>query len=169
MNIFLIGFMGSGKSVIGRKLAQELGLTFMDLDEEFERKFRITISSFFQKYNEVEFRLLERKILLETKKLDRFVISTGGGTPCFHENMTFIKENGISIYLKVSTPTLIHRLVNSRKPRPVLKSSTPEEMELQIGELLAKREPYYLQANYTVDEEHIDIALLRKILAIQPD
>jgi len=136
MKIYLVGFMASGKSVIGRKLAHELGFSFIDLDEEFERKYRITISSFFQKYGEPEFRILEHKILLETKNIDNHVISTGGGTPCFHDNMTFIKENGVSIYLKVSTPTLIHRLVNSRKSRPVLKMSSPDEIELRIATLL---------------------------------
>ena len=92
MRIYLIGYMASGKTQIGHILANRLGFSFTDLDTVFEKQFRISVSDFFEKYDEQAFRLLEQKLLLETKNLDNIVISTGGGTPCFFDNMDFIAE-----------------------------------------------------------------------------
>ncbi len=168
MRIYLIGFMGSGKSVIGRKLSAVMGLTFLDLDEAFERKYKINIHTFFNKYGEQEFRLLEHKLLWETRHLENHIIATGGGTPCFHQNMDFINENGVSVYLKVSIPVLVNRLLNSRKSRPLLLGSTPETLETTIENLLLKRSPFYEQAKVIVDEENIDIPFLKQILTHSP-
>ena len=102
--------MYSGKSTVGKKLANLMNLKHIDTDKVFETKYNITISSFFEKYGENLFRELEHKILLETIKEDNCIISTGGGLPCFHNNIEIIKENGISIYLNMSPISIIHRI-----------------------------------------------------------
>lgn len=164
MRIYLIGFMGSGKSVIGRKLANMIKFGFLDIDEEFERKYKISIDNFFTKYSEQEFRQMESKLLIDTKNLENYVISTGGGTPCYNDNISLIKKNGVSVYLKVSAAVLVQRLSSSHKARPVLQGKTQAELETHITELLKMREPFYSRADYIVDEEHIDLHLLQRVL-----
>lgn len=168
MRIYLIGFMGSGKSVIGRKLSAAMSYTFLDLDEAFETRYKINIHTFFQKYGEQEFRLLERKLLWETRTLENHIIATGGGTPCFFDNMDFIRNHGTAVYLKVSIPVLVQRLQNSRKSRPLLRGNTPESLEERIFAILEKRVPFYERAQVIVDEENLDIPMLQRILDLPP-
>ena len=168
MRIYLIGFMGSGKSVIGRKLSAAMSYTFLDLDEAFETRYKINIHTFFQKYGEQEFRLLERKLLWETRTLENHIIATGGGTPCFFDNMDFIRNHGTAVYLKVSIPVLVQRLQNSRKSRPLLRGNTPESLEERILAILEKRVPFYERAQVIVDEENLDIPMLQRILDLPP-
>ncbi len=139
MRIFIIGFMYSGKSTVGKKLANLMNLNHIDTDKVFESKYNITISSFFEKYGENLFRELEHKILLETIEEDNIIVSTGGGLPCFHNNMDIIKENGISIYLNMSPISIIHRINNSKKKRPLLQNKSPEELQEYIENLLKER------------------------------
>jgi len=121
MKIYLIGYMASGKTRLGNQLAELTGYRFMDLDEVFEERYRLSVFDFFEKYGEAAFRQIEQKLLVETEKLDRTVIATGGGTPCFFGNMDFIKRHGISIYIRMTVPELAERLQQVKKKRPLLK------------------------------------------------
>lgn len=165
MRIFIIGFMYSGKSTVGKKLANLMNLNHIDTDKVFESKYNITISSFFEKYGEDLFRELEHKILLETIEEDNIIVSTGGGLPCFHNNIEIIKENGISIYLNMSPISIIHRINNSKKKRPLLQNKSPEELQQYIENLLREREVFYNQANLKIKGEDPNIKEIQSELS----
>lgn len=163
MNIYLIGFMGSGKSGLGRKLSGLAGMPFTDLDEVFEHRYHIGISDFFEKYGEANFRKIERDLLLETGNMENTVISTGGGTPCFFDNMEFIRKHGVSVYLRMSASELSARLGHVRKKRPLLKDIPAGSLEEWISKQLNIREVYYMQADHIFHplEDDPDELLLR--------
>ena len=166
MKIFIIGFMGSGKSTVGKQIARLLNINFYDLDELIEDKFKINISLFFQEFGEKAFRDAESKVLNEVLKNDNFVLSCGGGTPCFNNNMNLINNNGISIYLKMNTNSLACRLEKSRKKRPLLQGLINENLKNKIEELLSERELYYNQAQYIVDGLNADVKRLLKLFVL---
>ena len=166
MKLFLIGFMGSGKSTVGKQIANLLNIDFYDLDELIEDKFKMSISLFFQKFDEKTFRDAESNALTEILKNDNFVLSCGGGTPCFNNNMKLINNNGISIYLKMNASSLAYRLEKSRKKRPLLQKFTGENLRNRIEQLLSEREPYYNQAQYVVNGLNVDIKWFGNINAI---
>jgi shikimate kinase len=147
--------MASGKTRMGQEMSALTGYPFIDTDELFEQKYRISILDFFGRYNEESFRKIESEILMETLNYQDAIISTGGGTPCFFNNMEFIKSNGISIYLKVELKTLVDRLTVVRKKRPILKNIPPNGLEPFIRKQLAERELYYNQAYFTIDAASI--------------
>ena len=149
--------MYSGKTSVGKRLARQLGYAFVDLDELFEQRYRISIHDFFSRYDEAAFRKLEHDILLSTADMDDCVISTGGGTPCFHSNMDFIKAQGLSIYLEASEGTVLNRKANSKKARPVLDALSPDELRTFISKQLAERRPFYEQADLRFDAENVSI------------
>ncbi|NVO03809.1 MAG: shikimate kinase, partial [Bacteroidetes bacterium] len=134
MRIFLIGFMGCGKSSFGKRLANKLGLSFVDLDIEIETSKGRSVSEIFALEGEKVFRCYETETLIQNTEKDNLIISTGGGTPCFNENMDLINSKGISIYLKMSSESLLHRLVNSKKERPLIKSMTYFELKKFISD-----------------------------------
>ena len=156
--IYIVGFMGSGKSFTGKRLASRLAYAFTDIDILFEEKYHFTIPDFFEKFGEEAFRKLERDLLLSTDNLENTVISTGGGTPCFFNNMDYIKENGISIYLRMPPEKILARLKQSKKPRPLVKSLQGENLLARIKELLAQREKFYLQSSIILDAVFIEPA-----------
>lgn len=160
MLIFLVGYMGSGKTTVGKKLAGHLNFDFIDLDRFIENTFKVTIPTVFERYDETTFRKLESETLNKTFKLQNTVIATGGGTPCFYNNMELINKNGISIYLKLSTKSLFHRLINSKQKRPLIKNKSIDEIKNFIEENLKTREPYYEQAKIITKGEDITIAEL---------
>jgi shikimate kinase len=164
MKIYLIGYMGSGKTNLGRELAELSGMAFADLDEMFEERYRVSIMEFFEKYGEAQFRKLEHGILLETEAMDNVVISTGGGTPCFYDNMEFILAHGRSVYLKMPVPLLANRLKGIRKRRPLLKDVAHCEMEEHIGLQLKEREIHYLRADIVLEGTRFEAAgILKKL------
>ena len=168
--IYLIGFMGSGKSTAGRRLARLLGYAFTDLDEMIESKYHITIPDIFSRYDEAAFRKVEHETLKETFDLNDCVIATGGGTPCFYNNMELINRHGTSVYLDMHPRSLYTRLMNSRKRRPLLENRQPDEVLAFIGDELRKREFHYLQAHHTIKGENLDVQdLLTRITPNQPD
>jgi len=150
MKIYLIGYMASGKSKLGKELSVLTGLSFIDLDEVFEEKYRIGIVDFFDKYGDPVFRQIEHQLLLDTEFLDNSIIATGGGTPCSEENIRFIKAHGISIYIRMNVKDLVSRLKSVRKKRPLLKNVPLDNLEQFIQIQLEEREPYYLQADHTL-------------------
>ena len=152
--IFLIGYMGSGKTTVGQLLAARLGYNFIDMDTHIEGKQFKSVHQIFIELGEQKFRLLEQQSLHEIADFDHVVISTGGGTPCFFDNMNFINEHGTSIYLKLSAEELAERLEDSHaNKRPLLNGRKGEELLLFIEDGLAKREPFYLQAKYSISGE----------------
>ena len=158
MKVFLIGYMGSGKSTIGKKLAEKLKLNFIDLDGFIETESRKTISEIFESEGEEKFRSLEQKYLAEIIKKDNAVISLGGGTPCFHDNMELINKNGISVYIEMSVDTLVKRLIKARKKRPLIQGMNEVDLKKFVEANLERRLPYYTQASHTIKVEEQSIA-----------
>lgn len=158
--IYLIGFMGVGKSTIGKKLANKLDYNFIDIDELFENKYRVSINTFFEKYGEKLFRELENKLLYETFSFETTVISTGGGTPCYRNAIDDINSYGTSIYLRMPAEALINRLENAIRPRPLIKGKSHDDIKRDVDILLAEREQYYNKANIIFDAISPDIEKL---------
>ena len=157
MKIYIIGFMGVGKSTIGRKIANRLNYSFIDTDYSIENKTGLKTSEIFEKYGEAHFRKLEQEELIKTTKIENAVISCGGGLPCFFDNMQIINENGISLYIKLSPQSIKTRLINSKKKRPLLETIAYDDLPKFIEELLLKREIFYNQATFTIKGENIKI------------
>ncbi|MEA3480091.1 MAG: shikimate kinase [Bacteroidota bacterium] len=158
MRLFIVGFMGAGKTTIGRSLAKKLKYKFVDLDELFEDKFHFSIANFFDRFGEDKFREFEHQLLKQTIiEHDDLIISTGGGTPCFYDNMDIMNKNGLTLYIRMHEHSLKHRLLRSRRRRPVLPGLREDEMEAFINKLMEYREPIYQRANFTVKGEDLDI------------
>ncbi len=150
--IFLIGFMGSGKTAMGKLLAKQHRLTFIDLDSYIENKFRRTIAQIFAEKGETVFREIEKKCLQEVAEFEDVVIATGGGAPCFFDNMDFMNQCGETIYIRLTPEHLSERLSASRAGvRPLLRDKTGDELQQYISETLQKREPYYLRAKRIIE------------------
>ena len=145
-NIVLVGFPGAGKSTVGRRLADKLGMAFIDLDLYIEEKYHTAVPLLFQRYGEPAFRMLEYAALKEVLEADNAVIATGGGTPCHHDAMTLINSRAHSIYLKFSEEQLVEHLLHSKKKRPLTQHLSEPELRAYVHETLTKREPYYLRA-----------------------
>jgi len=155
MRVFLIGFMGSGKTTTGKRLARKLNYTFIDTDSLFEEKSGKSISDYFKVKGETAFRQAEHDLLDDLVKLDNVVVATGGGLPCFFDNMDIINANGISVYLRLSPLSLASRLANSKEDRPLIKNLSGDNLLFFITEMLEKREPYYLKAKCVVKGESV--------------
>ena len=158
MNIYLIGYMYSGKTTIGHKLAVKLGYQWLDLDQLFELTFHTSIPIFFKRYGEEAFRKLEQKLLHETANKDNTVISTGGGTPCYFDNIQWMNQHGTTVYFDVSVETLLRRAAQSKKPRPTLTGMTEEERSQFIRQQLAQRLSFYKKAHiiFPADDPDLD-------------
>ncbi len=155
--------MGSGKSTLGKKLANKIGVTFYDTDDVLEEKFGKSIAEFFNEFGEKAFREEEKKIIQRIADFNG-VIATGGGLPCFDDNMSQLKQNGTVIYLKRPAKELFHRLVNAKEERPKIKELNSEELMIYIEELLAEREPFYMQADIIADRENQTVERLLETL-----
>jgi len=164
MRIFLIGYMSSGKSTLGKIMAHQLNYKFIDIDKVFEEKYQISINNFFVKFGESKFRELEHQLLLSFLKENNAVISTGGGTPCYFNNIDIINNNGISIYLKLHHKSIISRLKTSKKQRPLVKDLYDQEFEEYIEENLKIREVFYNKAQLTIKSENLTANELIKFL-----
>ena len=172
--IILIGYMGAGKTTVGRALARELGIPFYDLDWYIESRMMKTVPQLFAERGEEGFRIVERNMLHEVAEFEDVVLSCGGGTPCFFDNMEYLNSQGDTVYLKASPEVLYGHLKMGKVERPLLKNKTPEEMQQFIREQLTQRETYYLQAKHVLDVSLMDnyekitisVAELRKLLKI---
>ncbi len=150
-NVFLTGFMGSGKTTYGAKLARALHRPFIDLDQYIEKKEKISISSIFENFGEAAFRKIEQSCLQELlDKEKKTVIALGGGTICFGDNLEKIKQSGCLIFIDTPAITLAQRLENSKIKRPLLKNKTGEELVKFINEKLAERTKFYEQADIKI-------------------
>jgi shikimate kinase len=151
MKYYLVGYMYCGKSTFGRRLAEEKGMDFLDLDRAFEARYHYTVPRFFETFGEAAFRKLETQMLHSTADFDNVVISCGGGTPCHSGNMDFVLAHGTAIYLQMSVDALVARALRSRNPRPKLHGLLEEELRCQIAAGLKEREPIYLRAPIVLD------------------
>lgn len=147
--------MGCGKSTMGRSLATSLGLTFVDLDTYLEERFFKTIPQIFAEEGEDAFRRKERKVLEEVAAFDNVIVATGGGAPCFFDNMDLMNRSGFCIFLDVDIETLIYRLTHARIERPLIKGKSPEELREFIDGLMQKRRPFYEKAHYILTGKEI--------------
>ena len=166
MRIYLIGYMYSGKTTIGRSLAQRLDYQWLDLDQQIELTFHTSIPIFFKRYGEEAFRKIEQTMLHRTSEIDNAVISTGGGTPCHFDNMEWINQNGHSVYFDVSADTLLQRAANSRKPRPVLAGMSDSERSEFISQQLQQRLPFYQKAQIIFPADNPNLDQLEQLLRL---
>ena len=165
MRIFLIGFMGCGKSTIGKKLAKTLSCKFIDLDNYIERKTGESIQQIFKKKEEKYFRVLEIESLMEICKSDNLVIATGGGTPCFFDNMQRILDKGICIYLKMDIEDLARRLSKEKSKRPLIENLTEKYLVNFIRKKLVEREVFYNKANHIIQAKNISEKDIIKLIS----
>jgi shikimate kinase len=164
MIIFLVGFMGSGKSTVGLGLARRLGYSFIDMDARIEGEHRMSINEIFEKLGEKAFREMENNMLNEMVSLQDAVISTGGGLPCTGNNMDLINRKGVSIYLRMDPAALLNRLSRGKSRRPLIRDLSREELETFICEKLKEREPVYLRAHHIVNGLDVKLNELVEIL-----
>ena len=151
--VFLVGYMGAGKTTVGKELAKLAGLSFIDLDFYIEGRYHKAVSQIFAERGEEAFREIERNMLHEVAEFEDVLISTGGGAPCFFDNMEFMNASGTTVYLKVSVEELAKRLELCKHTRPVLKGRSGEELRAFIAESLEKRNPFYTKPSITFDAE----------------
>ncbi len=154
--IILIGYMGAGKTTVGKALSKELGITFYDLDWYIESRMRKTVAQIFAERGEEGFRKIEHNMLHEVAEFENVIISCGGGTPCFFDNMDYMNQQGQVVWLKADPEVLYRHLLMARVERPLLKDKGREELLVFIREQLEQREPYYSQARYTLDVSLMD-------------
>ena len=163
--IFLIGFMGSGKSTLGSRLARKIGYDFVDMDHLIEETAGVDIPEIFREHGEHVFRKWEHDILVELCGREQLVVSTGGGAPCHGEMIRIMNENGVTIYIQLPPAALKERLIRSRTERPLIKGKSEKELMEFISGLLSEREPYYNQANITIDGMAPETEALAAMLA----
>ena len=154
IRIFLTGFMGAGKTTLGRAFAKATGLSFVDLDWYIEERYHKTIRELFAERGEEEFRMLERKMLAEVGMFEDVIVSTGGGTPCYADNMEFMNANGVTVLLKASDEVLFRRLSVARMQRPKLMNLSDDELRRFIVDAQEERRSHYEQAQivFAADE-----------------
>jgi shikimate kinase len=153
MRIFLIGYMGAGKTILGRSLARRMKLSYIDTDYFIENRYRKKISDIFASEGEERFRDIEHRILLEVSEFEDVVVSTGGGLPCFNDNMTIMNEKGITVYLDVPVEELAARLEVSKNVRPLLKNRSGSELIDFVRKNHDMRRSFYEQAKIRFNAE----------------
>lgn len=174
IRVILIGYMGAGKTTVGKALAKDLNLSFYDLDWYIEERYHRTVPQLFEEHGEEGFRVIERKMLHELAEFENVVISSGGGTPCFFDNMNYMNRQAQTAYLEASPQVLFEHLKIGKTERPLLKGKTEREMMDYIKNSLAIREPFYKQAHHTLNVNQLEsydkikdsVRLLRELLNI---
>ena len=170
MRIFLVGYMGCGKSSLGRELSDRLGISFIDLDRFIETRYQKTIIEIFKEFGEKGFREKERICLQEVSSFENVVIAVGGGAPCFYDNMEKMKENGSCFFLDVGEKELVSRLKKSKQERPLLDGKSSDEIMSFVMGMMKKRRPYYENAQYLIKGNDIKIEdLLLRVKKIVND
>ncbi len=172
--IILVGYMGSGKTTVGRQLAMALGLSFYDLDWYIEMRYRRSVAQIFRESGEEGFRQLERNMLHEVAEFENIVLSCGGGTPCFFDNMSYMNSLAETVYLKARPDVLAAHLRMGKVVRPLIQGKNEEELLAYIEDSLREREPFYAQARHTLDVSLLDnydkvqtsVRLLRALLGV---
>lgn len=156
VRIFLIGYMGAGKTTLGKAFARHLNMSFIDLDWYIEERFHKTVSELFTEKGEAGFRELEQSMLHEVGEFENVVISTGGGTPCFFDNMEYMNSRGTTVFLKASPNILLKRLSVATQSRPILQGKKEDELLQFITEKLNERMEYYSQAQHVFNADELE-------------
>ncbi len=154
MNITLLGYMTSGKTSIGKLIQKELNYTWIDLDLEIEKKEKLEINKIFETKGEIYFRKIEREVLLELLNKNNNIISLGGGTPCYYNNIDEINEFSTSFYLNTSIFELVNRIKLFKNNRPLVKTKTEEELTEYVAKHLFERIPFYNKANHIIKTDN---------------
>ncbi|WP_315351909.1 shikimate kinase [Segatella oris] len=154
--IILIGYMGAGKTTVGKALAKELRMPFYDLDWYIESRMHKTVKAIFYERGEAGFRKIEHNMLHEVAEFEDIIISCGGGTPCFFDNIDYMNRQGETVYLKATPEVLYGHLKMGKTIRPLLLNKTADEVQVFIREQLAQREPYYSKAKHVLDVNLLD-------------
>ncbi len=167
MHVFLWGYMGCGKSTIGKKIATMLNCDFIDTDKLIEANENKTIDAIFETHGEEYFRSLEHLAIVEITKIKKnVVVATGGGLPCYNNNHQLMNESGCSVYIKLSAAALSHRITHSKIQRPLLKNLTEEDLLPHIAKQLQEREKYYNTAKIIYDGIDVKILELANIIKL---
>ena len=166
MLIFLVGYMGCGKTTFGRELANKLDWQFADLDELIEERYKISINDFFLKYGEENFRRIENMMLREQLSRHKIIISTGGGTPCFYNNMELMNRHGVTIFLNTPVSVIVERLINGKRKRPLIMGLKINELTFKINQHLVQRIAYYNLAQYRLSLEEQTPSYVREMLRL---
>jgi shikimate kinase len=167
--VFLVGFMGCGKTTIGKYIARDMGWTFIDMDNFFVDKYNCSIKEFFATKGEDEFRKAEHAIVEELCTMENIVVATGGGAPCYYDNMELINKSGLSIYISVEPSILSKRLVNAKSERPLIADKDDSELTEYIKSKLAEREPFYRKARMITDGEAVPFSNYRSLIEMFPE
>lgn len=154
--IFLIGYMGCGKSTLGRNVSKLSGITFIDLDSYIEGRYHSSVKEIFATRGEEGFRDLERRMLHEAAEFEDVIVACGGGTPCFHDNMAYMNAKGKTVFMNTSLPKLHSRLMRGRHKRPLIADKSDDELRRFIVEALEKRMPFYSQAQVVFDGDLLE-------------
>lgn len=157
MTIFLIGYMASGKTTLGRAFARAAGMQFVDLDFYIEQRFRKSVSRIFAEEGEERFREIESSMLREVGEFCDVVVSCGGGTPCFFDNMDFMNERGVTVWLKATVDRTVKRLLEAKTKRPIIERTPREQLEEFVATHLEERTPYYSKARLTFDSDNLEL------------
>ena len=162
--IYFVGYMGAGKTTAARRLANRLGWEVADTDALFEEKYKISVCDFFNKYDEPLYRKLESEVLKETENLKNTVISTGGGTACYFDNMDWMNQHGLTIFLRISEKAVIDRLLHAKRKRPLAIGKTEAELTEFVSKHYTSRLPFYEKAQITVKAEDFDLEKLIEMI-----
>lgn len=162
MRIYLVGYMGSGKSKAGKLLASAMRYKFLDTDTMIEEETGKTVQQIFREKGEDYFRKLEKKVLRKTELTNRVVVATGGGLPGFDENMSWMNEHGITVYLEANEGLLFHRLATSKEGRPLIENLKDVELMEQISRHLTERGPVYNLAKIKVNALSLNVKILKQ-------
>ena len=172
-----MGFMGAGKTTLGKALAKDLGISFIDLDQYIECRFMKSVSQIFALKGEQGFREIESRMLREVGDFDDVIVSCGGSTPLIGDNMDFMLEHGQTVYLKCDNETLLRRLKVARSQRPLIASKTDDELAAFIESETARREPGYLKAEFICPGDRLEsrdqisdtVSYLKQLLDLKKD
>lgn len=156
VRIFLTGYMGAGKTTLGKAFARQMDIPFVDLDWHIEERFHKTVGELFTERGETGFRELERNMLHEIAEFENVIISTGGGAPCFYDNMEFMNRAGKTVFLDVHPDVLFRRLRVAKQQRPILQGKEDDELKAFIVQALEKRAPFYHQAQYIFNGDELE-------------
>lgn len=154
--LFIIGYMATGKTTFGKALAAATGLQFIDLDFYIEQRYHATVREIFDRYGQDEFRRMERHMLHEVSQLRNVIVSCGGGTPCFFDNMAHMNASGKTLWLRASEETLFRRLIRKREKRPLIAGKSDTEIRTLINSQLAERSPFYSMAQSTWQSDSLE-------------
>lgn len=154
--VIIVGYMGAGKTTLGHALSKQTGMMFYDLDWYIENRMHRTVKQLFDERGEEGFRLIERNMLREVAEFENVIVSCGGGTPCFFDNMDYMNRQGETVYLKANTDVLIAHLKMGRTVRPLLLGKDDDQLRTFIEQQIREREPFYAKARHTIDVSLMD-------------